>query len=197
MWDLRYSSDDFAYGTEPNDFLVDNLNHLLKGKVLCLAEGEGRNAVWLAQQGMDVTAVDASAVGLNKAQKLAFERGVSMTTTQSDLKHFDFGSNQWDSIVSIFCHLPPDLRQHVHAQCVEALKPGGTMLLEAFIPRQLEFNTGGPPVIEMMMDSASLQQELQGLQFIHLEETVRDIQEGEFHNGQSAVVQLIAMKAQQ
>ena len=194
MWDERYSNQTYAYGIKPNDFLVEMANSLPKGKVLCLAEGEGRNAVWLAQQGFEVTAVDASIVGLNKAEKLAELKKVSITTIQSDLKDFDMGINQWDAIVSIFCHLPPKLRQSVHQNCVKGLKPGGVILIEAYTPSQLKYKTGGPPNAEMMMDSRVLKEELKGLEFMYLQEKVREIHEGEFHYGEGAVVQAVARK---
>lgn len=194
MWDQRYDGDDYAYGKLPNDFLKEKFDRLTSGSVLCLAEGEGRNAVWLAQQGVKVTAVDSSEVGLKKARRLAQERGVSITTLHVDLKDFEIGLNQWDYIVSIFCHLPPDIRKLVHQRCVNGLRLGGKMLLEAYTPKQLEYKTGGPPVAEMMMDSDILSSELNGLEFIDLSEKIRQIHEGEFHNGKGAVVQLIARK---
>jgi len=194
MWDERYSSDSYAYGTEANDFLTEMVNKLPKGKVLCLAEGEGRNAVWLAQQGYQVTAVDASKVGLQKAERLAEERQVTITTVHKDLADFDFGINQWDAIVSIFCHLPQELRRKVHRRCVEGLCSGGVMLLEAYTPQQLNYKTGGPPTTEMMMNSMLIKNELEGLDFIYLNECVREIHEGEFHTGTGAVVQALARK---
>ena len=139
-------------------------------------------------------AVDASIVGLNKAEKLAELKKVSITTIQSDLKDFDMGINQWDAIVSIFCHLPPKLRQSVHQNCVKGLKPGGVILIEAYTPSQLKYKTGGPPNAEMMMDSRVLKEELKGLEFMYLQEKVREIHEGEFHYGEGAVVQAVARK---
>ena len=194
MWDQRYSSEDYAYGTDANDFLVSMRDRLPVGRILCLAEGEGRNAVWLAEQGNDVTAVDASEVGLQKAKKLAKQRGVNITTIHADLADYDIGNQQWDAIISIFCHLPPGLRQDVHRRCVQGLRNGGVMLLEAYTPVQLEYKTGGPPSAEMMMDVQSLSRELIGLEFLHLQEKVREIHEGEFHNGPGAVVQALAKK---
>ena len=194
MWDQRYSRDNYAYGTKPNDFLMEMSDKLSSGKVLCLAEGEGRNAVWLAEQGYQVTAVDASKVGLQKAQKLAKAIGVEITTVHADLADYDIGTQQWDAIISIFCHLPSDLRQDVHRRCVKGLRDKGMMLLEAYTPLQLEYKTGGPPVAEMMMDEQSLSSELTGLEFLHLQECVREIHEGEFHNGTGAVVQALAKK---
>jgi len=194
MWDQRYATEEFAYGTEPNDFLHENVGDLPSGKILCLAEGEGRNAVWLAQQGYDVTAVDSSKVGLGKAEKLAATLGVSIMTHHADLADYDIGSEQWDGIVSIFCHLPAPLRKSVHQRCVAGLKADGVLLLEAYTPDQLNYKTGGPPSAEMMMDSQLLESELGQLTFSMLEEKVRDIHEGSFHHGEGAVVQLIAKK---
>jgi len=195
MWNQRYSTDAYAYGTEPNDFLVAMADRLSAGNVLCLAEGEGRNAVWLARQGREVTAVDASEVGLEKANRLATEHGVEITTVHADLADYEIGPERWDAIVLIFCHLPPDLRRRVHQSCVEGLRPGGVILLEAFTPEQLEYKTGGPPTVEMMMDMQSLTAEFADLEFLHLQECVREIQEGEFHSGDGAVVQMLARKA--
>ena len=195
MWDDRYSAPGYAYGVEPNDFLAASRERLPdNGKVLCLAEGEGRNAVWLARQGFAVSAVDSSSVGLGKAQELAHRHAVEITTIHADLADFIIEPAAWDAIVSIFCHLPPPLRRDVHARCVAGLRLGGVLLLEAYTPRQLEFKTGGPPVVDMMMDSASLTEELQGLEFLHLQEITRDIHEGEFHHGTGAVVQMIARR---
>lgn len=194
MWDDKYAVEDYVYGTEPNEFLRQHYQTLPKGKLLCLAEGEGRNAVFLAQQGYKVTAVDGSRVGLAKAKKLAQKKNVSIDIVQADLAHFELGISQWDGIVSIFCHLPPELRQRVHAQVVKALKPNGVLLLEAYTPDQLQYATGGPPVAEMMMTQMLLAQELNGLEFSHLQQLERHVVEGTGHHGKGAVVQLIAKK---
>ncbi len=103
-------------------------------------------------------------------------------------------SQHWDAIVSIFCHLPPELRRSVHRRCVKGLRPSGVMLLQAYTPAQLEYKTGGPPTADMMMDAESLCTELAGLEFLHLQECVREVHEGEFHNGVGAVVQALARK---
>ncbi|MPQ75820.1 cyclopropane-fatty-acyl-phospholipid synthase family protein [Hydrogenovibrio sp. JE_KL2] len=194
MWDDRYAVDEYVYGTSPNTFLAEHYQQLPKGKVLCLAEGEGRNAVFLAEQGYDVTAVDNSAVGLEKAQKLAQQRGVAIETVVADLAHFDLGQSKWDGIVSIFCHLPPAMRQGVHAQIANALKPNGIFLLEAYCPKQLEYKTGGPQVVEMTVSLENLENEIQGLDCLMMHETERDVSEGTFHSGLGAVVQLIAKR---
>ncbi len=194
MWDDRYSEAGFAYGTEPNSYLAAVIDQIPRGQVLCLCEGEGRNAVFLAQQGCEVTAVDASRVGMGKAQQLAAERGVTIKTIVSDLAHFSIEENHWDAIVSIFCHVPPDIRAQVHAQVVAGLKTNGVLILEAYTPKQLEYKTGGPAVPEMTMNLQALQRELTGLTFVHAAEMDRDVVEGKYHTGKGAVVQVIAKK---
>lgn len=134
MWDERYSEAQYAYGKEPNDFLAENYNALPIGKVLSLAEGEGRNAVFLAKKGYEVTAVDSSEVGLKKAEKLANEHGVKIDLVQADLANYDIGENKWDGIVSIFCPLPAAVRTNVYRKSVKGLKSGGVFLLEAYTP---------------------------------------------------------------
>ena len=194
MWNQRYSGKAYVYGTEPNDFLREQLARLPRGRALCLAEGEGRNAVWLARQGYVVTAVDASDVGLAKARQLAEKQGVEIDTQHCDLRDYPFTPGHWDLIVSIFCHLPPELRQNLHRHCVAGLHSGGALLLEAYTPAQLVYRTGGPPVAELMMDAASLRKELAGLEFELLRELERELHEGVLHDGTGAVVQVLAHK---
>lgn len=196
MWNDRYRTDDYIYGTEPNAFLAQHFQSIPKGRVLCLAEGEGRNAVFLARHGYDVTAVDLSEVGLEKARKLADTHGVRIECIHADLAGFDLGENRWDGIVSIFCHLPPPARRHVHSQISRALKRGGVLLLEAYTPDQLALGTGGPPEAAMMMTQAGLEDELAGLDFELLQEIEREVVEGTHHTGRGAVVQAVAIKAQ-
>jgi SAM-dependent methyltransferase len=195
QWDERYRAEEYFYGTEPNDFLKSQVDRLLPGaSVLCLAEGEGRNAVFLAKQGFSVTAVDGSAQGFVKLQKLAAQAGVNVRTVVKDLAHFDMGQRQWDAIVSIWCHLPQPLRAEIHRRVVVALKPGGFFILEAYTPRQLQFKTGGPPNATMLMTRDLLRTELAGLEIQIAQEVQREIHEGKGHNGKSAVVQFVARK---
>lgn len=194
MWDKRYSQAEYAYGKSPNSFLKQHVARLNVGRTLCLADGEGRNSVFLAEHDHDVLAVDQSAVGMRKAQQLAEERSVSIETVVADLADFTIAENSWDNIVSIFCHLPVALRKQVHGSVVRGLKSGGILLLEAYTPAQIALGTGGPAVEEMMMTLALLQDELQGLEFLHAEEKQREVAEGLYHNGTGAVVQLIARK---
>ena len=194
FWDEKFSADHYIYGTDPNDFLAAQAGAIPKGKVLCIGDGEGRNGVFLATQGYQVTSVDSSKVGLAKAQELATEKGVTLKTVVADLNDFDIGENQWDGVVSIYCHLPAPLRQKVHGNVVRGLKPGGVMLLEAYTPKQLEYNMGGPPVVELMYTADILRSDLKGLQFEHLQELDREVIEGTHHYGMGAVVQLIGVK---
>ncbi|HEX8609250.1 MAG TPA: class I SAM-dependent methyltransferase, partial [Pedobacter sp.] len=186
MWNERYSEQGFAYGTKPNDFLQANIESLTKGKTLCLAEGEGRNAVFLAMHGFDVTAVDLSSVGLEKSRRLADENGVAIKTIVADLSDFEIEENFWDTIVSIWAHVPAIVRRSLHTKVVAGLKPKGTFLLEAYTPKQVEFGTGGPK-IDMTMSLEMLRQELSPLRFEISREIEREVQEGKYHNGHSAV----------
>jgi SAM-dependent methyltransferase len=163
--------------------------------VLCLAEGEGRNAVHLARRGYAVTAVDQSAVGLAKASALAARHGVPLTTQVTDLSNYVIPPRAWSGIVAIFMHLPPDLRTVVLAQVVAGLRPGGVLVWECYTPAQLAFNTGGPREIALLPTLASLREELAGLEFLHSAELERDILEGDGHTGRGAVVQIVARRS--
>jgi len=194
-WDDRYNDEGYFYGVAPNDFLAAEYQSIPLGRVLCLAEGEGRNAVFLAEQGYQVTAVDSSKVGLEKAKKLAHDRGVAITTVQADLAEYQIEVSAWHGIVSIFCHLPPTLRQQVHRAAANGLVSGGTIVLEAYTEAQLANNTGGPPTAELMMDATMLKADFNGLNIVHLAELKRDVIEGRGHTGGANVVQLIARKS--
>ena len=194
MWDQRYNTADYVYGTRPNEFLADVAGGIPRGKVLCIAEGEGRNAVYLAELGHEVVAVDASTVGLEKAKKLARERGVDIQTVVADLADYEIEKNSFDAVVSIFAHVPPVIRAPLHRRIVAGLKPGGVLVLEAYTPDQIACGTGGPPVAELTMTLRALQDELRGLEFRHAVELRRDVIEGSLHTGTGAVVQVVAVK---
>lgn len=193
-WDERYSEPGFAYGTAPNDFLVSVVDRIPQGKILSLAEGEGRNAVYLASLGYRVTAVDGSEVGLRKAQELATGRGVAITTIRADLSTFEIEEGDWDGIVACYCHLPPAIRIPLHRAAVQGLKPGGVFVLEAFSKEQLAFGTGGPQSLDMLMSLDELKRELAGLEFVHAVQIEREVREGRGHTGLASVVQILAVK---
>ena len=194
MWDEKYDSEEYIYGKQANTFLQENSDALPPGKILCLAEGEGRNAVFLSKKGYRVTAVDASEVGLTKARKLADENDCTIEFIHADLGSFDLGTEKWDGIVSIFCHVPLDIRQRLHANLAAALKEDGVLLLEAYTPAQLAHGTGGPPDEELMMSADLLREELVGINFSLLQELEREVVEGSFHSGTGAVVQAIGAR---
>lgn len=194
MWDQRYTAPGYAYGKEPNDFLSQVSARIPRGRVLCLAEGEGRNAVYLAGLGCEVLAVDASGVGLEKARLLANERQVSIETKVVDLAEYSIGAVSFDAIVAIFCHLPPALRQQVHRQVVQGLRPGGVLVLEGYAQGQLGRSTGGPQSADLLFDLATIQQELSGLVWEIAFEKEREVMEGNFHTGLGQVIQLLGIK---
>ncbi|MCG7547485.1 class I SAM-dependent methyltransferase [Pseudoalteromonas sp. Of7M-16] len=194
MWDERYDTDEYAYGIEPNNFLREQFKMLPKGRILSLAEGEGRNAIFLAKQGYCVTAVDSSTVGLEKAKKLAKANNVSIECIHADLSEFNFGEDCWDGIISIFCPLPSKLRELVHFKVESGLRLGGVFLTESYTPNQLQYGTGGGDCIDTMQTKESLTKEFKRLKFSHLIETERDVIEGTFHTGLASVVQAIGKK---
>jgi len=189
------SSPGLPGGDAPNDFLREQSLGLPPGDALCLAEGEGRNGVFLAELGHRVTVQDISPVGLAKAEALARQRGVTITTRCTDLHHDTLAAGSTDLVVAIWMHLPPALRAEVHHKAVQALRPGGHLILEAYTPRQLALGTGGPPVLELLIEPDVLRQELEGLDFLILEETRRMIREGSHHHGESAVVRLLGRRS--
>ncbi|MBT0666125.1 methyltransferase domain-containing protein [Geobacter pelophilus] len=193
-WNERYSEPGFSYGTAPNEFLVSVVDRIPNGRILSLAEGEGRNAVYLASLGYQVTGVDGSEVGLRKAAKLALERGVTITTIHADLSAFEIEPEVWDGIVAIYCHLPSAIRIPLHQAAVRGLKPGGAFVLEAFSKDQLPYDTGGPKSLDMLMSLDDLKQELAGLEFVHAVQMEREVLEGRGHTGLASVVQVLGIK---
>ncbi len=193
MWNERYRSDEFAYGTEPNSFLAEHAK-LLNGPVLSLAEGEGRNAVFLASLGLDVLGVDGSEVGLAKAQKLADSKGVAIRIEVADLALYEPPANHYGSVVSISAHLPSVIRQRLYPLVEQSLKPGGIILLEAYSMSQLPRNTGGPKDPDMLMTAANIVKEFPNCEVLLCQEIERDVVEGQFHTGLASVVQFIGKK---
>jgi SAM-dependent methyltransferase len=195
FWNERYSRSDFVYGLAPNDFVKEQAPQIPPGPVLCLAEGEGRNAVYLAGLGHEVTAMDQSAVGMRKALDHAQKRGLSLRVEVSDLNHYVIQPGAWSGIVATFVHLPLPLRAQVHASVVRGLRPGGVFLLEAYTPAQLGRGTGGPQALPLLMKLSDLRQELAGLELSVARELEREVLEGSGHTGLGAVVQVLGRKA--
>ena len=194
MWDKRYDTGEYIYGKRENDFLAFCVNRFPKGEILSLCEGEGRNAVYLARKGYSVTAVDGSQVGLEKAHRLADERGVNIKTIVADLGDYRIEPGKWQGIIAFFCHLPVSLRRKVHRDCVAGLAAGGILVLESFTPAQLKFGSGGPRDLQRLLSLEDVKEELEGLKFLIAQEIKRPIDEGDLHRGMAAVVQILAVK---
>lgn len=193
MWNERYRRDEFVYGTEPNSFLAENAG-LLQGPVLSLAEGEGRNAVYLASLGLTVVGVDSSEVGLAKAHKLAASRRVSIQTEVADLAVYEPTANFYGSVVSIFAHLPSAVRRRLYPLVEKSLLPGGTIVLESYSKSQLGRNTGGPKDLDMLMTAADVESGFPHCEVLLCRETERDVVEGSLHTGRAHVVQFIGKR---
>jgi len=196
VWDARYQLEDYLFGEEPNAFLAREAKVFApKSRILCIGDGEGRNSVYLASLGHLVTSLDVSEVGLVKAQKLAQKRGVKIETCLADLAEYDLGDSQWDSIVSIFCHLPPPLRLQVHRLIPKALRQSGILLLQGYIPAQLQFGTGGPSNEAWLFHEKMLREDFAELEIVHCIEKETTLSEGSGHQGTSAVIEWIGKKS--
>jgi len=195
FWNEKFTNAEYAYGTEPNEFLAASVAKLKPGAALSLAEGEGRNAVWLAQQGFTVSSIEQSEKGVAKTLRLALQRGVIVMAERGELETFHIQPNSWDLIVSIYAHTPQELRRKLHRQVVAGLKPGGVFVLEAYTPAQIPNNTGGPKDASLMPTAELLRSELNGLVFDHIAEVERDVVEGSLHTGTAHVVQVVAHRA--
>lgn len=195
FWESRYANDDFAYGKMPNDFLAEQAHKIRpNSKILCLADGEGRNSVYLAKLGHQVTSVDFSEKGTEKLRKWAKEENLDIKVICEDLNNFEIKENTWDCIVSIFMHLPSPLRQNIHSNICKGLKHEGLFILESYTPDQLNLKTGGPSDIKLLLQLKDLKNEIAGLRIIIAEEIEREVFEGKFHNGMSSVVRFLGEK---
>lgn len=193
FWNDRYAGDTFLYGTEPNGFLVEQ-HAVLRGPVLSIAEGEGRNAVYLASLGLDVLGVDGSSVGLAKAHRLAEARGVSIRTECTDLATWTPPDASFGAIVSIFAHLPRAVRAVLYPRLEAALAPGGVLVFEAYHTRQLARATGGPRDPDLLMTADDVAREFSTIEPILLRELTREVVEGIGHTGAADVVQFVGRR---
>ena len=196
MWDQRFSGDDYLFGREPNDYLRSKAPLLpAGGSVLCVADGEGRNSVWLAQQGFNVQAFDISEVGVAKARLLASEAGVSVDYTVADCEQYDWAAQSHDGVVAIFIQFAdPELRARLFAKMVRALKPGGVLILQGYTPRQLDYKTGGPGQLSHLYTADLMREAFKDLQIVELVEYEAELNEGARHAGRSALLGLVATK---
>jgi SAM-dependent methyltransferase len=195
-WESRFSGPEYRFGTAPNEFLLAHA-HLLppKGKALAVADGEGRNGVWLAEQGLDVLSVDFSPKALAKAVALAKARGAALRTERADLVTWAWPTAAFDLVVAIFIQFgTPDQRAIVFAGIRQALKPGGLLLLQGYRPEQLAYKTGGPSQIENFYTRAMLTQAFGGFSDLEISEHDSMTQEGAGHAGMAALIDLVGRK---
>ena len=192
FWDARFSDVTPDYGELPNDFLAEVAPRLPRGDVLSLGEGDGRNARHLARHGFRVTAVDVSGAGLARTRARADAEGLAVDTVQSDLADYVIAPGRWDEVVAVFCHLPMPLRRAVHRAAAAGLRPGGAFVLEAYTPAQLAHGTGGPKDVSLLYTLDELRVDLASLDLAVAVEREREVHEGAFHGGVSAVVQVLA-----
>jgi SAM-dependent methyltransferase len=195
-WNERYSAEDYVFGTEPNAFLASQRDLLVPGqRALAVADGEGRNGVWLARQGLKVLSVDFSPAALEKARRLAERHGVTIETELADLRTWDWGEDRFDLVVAIFIQFaPPAERARMFENIKRCLKPGGLLILQGYTPKQIEYKTGGPPDVENLYTAALLRQAFADMTILHLREHEDVIEEGERHKGLSALVDMVARK---
>ena len=198
FWSARYrdAGDDYLFGTAPNKFLASQAAHFGEGvSVLSVADGEGRNAVWLAEQGCAVTATEISAVALEKAARLARARHVAVDFVRTDIFNWDWPNEAFDAVVGIFIQFAgPDEQPRQLAGMKRAVRPGGLLFLQGYTPKQLEFGTGGPSAVENLYTEALLRDVFCDWEIVLLREHDDLIEEGKAHAGRSALIDLAARK---
>ena len=196
MWNDRYKAPGYLFGTDPAAFLQREVNRLVPGQtVLCIADGEGRNSVFLAQHGHHVTAMDASDVAVDKARALAEERGVTVDFHVADVATWNWDERSYDVVVGIFFQFAgPILRDQIFAGMVRALAPNGLLLLHGYTPAQIAYNTGGPGVVENLYTADLLAERFKDLDILHLAEYEAELSEGTRHVGRSALIDFVARR---
>jgi len=196
MWDERFSRTELVYGDEPNAYLREQAQKRLKAgaKVLVPGDGYGRNGLWLAKQGCELTTIDVSPVGVERARNDAKRAGLALQILLGDVNTWDWPKSEFDAIVSIYLHLPPEQRSGVHRQMFEALRPGGIVILEAFTPAQLQFSSGGPKQVELLYNAEILRQDFAAAEVLELAELEVELHEGKMHLGEGAVVRAVLRK---
>jgi len=198
FWSARYrdAGEDYLFGTAPNRFLAGQSEHFGAGvSVLSVADGEGRNSVWLAEQGCSVTATEISAVALGKAAKLARSRHVAVNFVQADTLHWDWPVEAYDAVIGIFIQFAgPAERERMFAGMMAAVKPGGLLLLQGYTPKQLEYRTGGPSAVENLYTAPLLREAFADWEILLLREHDDILEEGSAHAGRSALIDLVARK---
>jgi 2-polyprenyl-3-methyl-5-hydroxy-6-metoxy-1,4-benzoquinol methylase len=196
QWNERYARQEYIYGIEPNSFLREKLATLKPGKILFPAEGEGRNAVYAATLGWQTDAFDQSTEGQKKALRLAMMKGVSINYYIQLLDGWNPEPDQYECIALIFVHLPDELRKRVHKAAVKALKPGGTLIVEAFSINQLQRTSGGPKTHELLFTADQIKNDFLHLSQVEISETQVLLDEGPLHQGLADVIRFTGHKSQ-
>ena len=195
-WNARFGAEEYIFGTAPNAFLAAHKPMLPQGgRALCVADGEGRNSVWLAEQGLEVTAFDFSPVAVAKARRLADERGVHVQYEVAAVYGWHWPQLAFDAVAAIFVQFAdPAMRTFMFERMVAALAPGGLILLEGYTPKQLEYRTGGPSQVENLYTAPMLREAFSGLEIVELKDYEAEVAEGTRHSGRSALIDLVARK---
>ena len=194
FWNDRYTESEFAYGKEPNQFLKEHIHLFPKGKVLFVAEGEGRNAVFAAKNGLQVYAFDYSDSGQKKAMVLASENNVVIDYEVSDVLQLSYEKNSFDAIVFIFAHFPSDIRKKAHEELLSIVKPNGKIVFEAFSKEQLKYTSGGPKESAMLFSEDEVRKEFVNVTFDFLKTQLVMLNEGPYHQGEGKVIRFIGTK---
>ncbi len=194
FWNDRYTKSEFAYGKEPNQFLKEHIHLFPKGKVLFVAEGEGRNAVFAAKNGLQVYAFDYSDSGQKKAMVLAAENNVIIDYEVSDVLQLSYEKNSFDAIVFIFAHFPSDIRKKAHEELLSLVKPNGKIVFEAFSKEQLKYTSGGPKESAMLFSEEEVRKEFVNVTFDFLKSQLVMLNEGPYHQGEGKVIRFIGTK---
>jgi SAM-dependent methyltransferase len=189
MWDERFAEAEPVYGELPNAYLrAQSLRLPPACKILVPGDGYGRNGIWLANQGFQVSTVDLSPVGVARARQSAQAAGLKMSIEQADLSSWTWPVAEFDAVASIFLHLPPEVRPRIHAKLLGALKPGGLLIIEAFTPAQLRHSSGGPKQVELLCSAEILRKDFAAAEVLELQEVQVELDEGHMHRGPAAVV---------
>ena len=195
FWDERYKEEEYVYGIEPNAFFAEKIKQIKPGTIILPCEGEGRNAVFAASLGWKVNAYDSSIEGKNKALKLASERDVNFNYEVNDATLVEFEPNSADCVAFIYAHFPENIRKELHKKALSWLKPGGTLILEAFNPRQLGKSSGGPKDLSMLYEVEMMEDDFSELERLFVHSKTITLNEGKFHEGEAEIIRVVGVKS--